>query len=657
MDVILGAIVPALLELLTPTHLAMLGLGVVFGLVVGILPGLGGIAGLSLILPFTFDLDPSLALAMMVGMLAPLHTADTFPAILMGIPGTSSAQATVVDGFPLARKGEAARALAAAFSASLIGGLFGALVLSVAIFGAQGVILAMGFGELMMLTVFALSMVGMLTGSSALKGVATCGVGVLIGTIGGAPATGEFRLTLGTVYLSDGIYLVIMGLGLFALPEIIELLRRRGTISDTGKLGDGWLQGLRDTIKYRWLVLRCSALGCIIGALPGLGGSVADWITYGHVVQSSKDKSQFGKGDIRGVIAPEAANNAITGGAMIPTLLFGIPGSGSMAILLGGFIMIGIQPGPSMVSTNADITFLIIWSLALANVVGAAACFLIARPVSRLTVVPYGLIGPAMIIVIFFGAFQATRGWADFFALLTVGLLGIYMKRFGWPRPALLIGFVLSNGLESSFYRVAQVYGFSFLERPIVLVIVALTLLSIAAAWRSRRKATFQEGDMVCPPLSVRLPQIGFTLVIASFVVAVLVEALQTSYLGRIFPLTAGLITFGLVGWVLLNQLRSRTTLDLTDEEAAGPDTIHGNAYFLLWLLGFLGAVALIGFPIAATGFIFVLSSIQTTVSKWISAAVAIGVLALLLTLSYFLVLDYPNGVIENFMELPWWLG
>jgi len=275
MDLVLDAMLPALVNLLAPDHLLMLFMGVGLGLTVGVLPGLGGIAGLSLVLPFTFGMEPSLALAMMIGLLAPMHTSDTFPAVLMGIPGTASAQATVVDGFPLAKRGEAARALAAAFSSSLAGGLFGAFVLTFAVFGAKPIILAMGFGELMMLTIFALSMVGMLTGSSALKGLGACGIGLLIGCIGGAPATGEFRMSFGTIYLGDGLPLVIMGLGLFALPEIIDLLRRHETISESGKLGAGWLAGLQDAIRYRWIVLRSAVAGCIIGALPGLGGSVA----------------------------------------------------------------------------------------------------------------------------------------------------------------------------------------------------------------------------------------------------------------------------------------------------------------------------------------------------------------------------------------------
>ncbi|MEX2643981.1 MAG: tripartite tricarboxylate transporter permease, partial [Acetobacterales bacterium] len=342
---VMEAVGGALANLLTIEHFLYLSLGTLLGLTVGLLPGLGGIAGLSLVLPFVFGVEPTKALALMIGLLAPTTTSDTFPAVLMGIPGTSGSQATVMDGFPLAKRGEGARALGAAFAASLAGGLFGALVLTLSVFAARPIILSIGFGEQMMLVVFALSMIGMLTGTNALKGLATCGVGLLVGSIGSAPGNGELRLAWDTTYLSDGIPLVIVGLGMFAVPEIVDLLRRHGTISQTSELGRGWMHGLRDTIRHWWIVLRCATIGVLVGALPGLGGSVVDWIAYGHVVQTSKDRSGFGSGDIRGVIAPESANNAKDGGALIPTLLFGIPGSGSMALLLGGFILIGIEPG------------------------------------------------------------------------------------------------------------------------------------------------------------------------------------------------------------------------------------------------------------------------------------------------------------------------
>ena len=373
----------ALQTLLAPSHLMFLFLGVILGLIVGILPGLGGIAGLSVLLPFVFGMDASDALAMMIGLLAPTATSDTFPSVLMGIPGTSASQATVVDGFPMAKRGEGARALGAAFTASMFGGIFGAIVLTLSVFAARPIILAMGFGEQLLLVILALSMIGMLTGTSALKGLATCCLGLLLGSIGTAPATGEFRLVMDSIYLSDGIPIVIVGLGMFAMPEIIDLLRRSTRISERAELGHGWIKGFKDVVTHWWIVLRCSVLGCIIGALPGLGGSVVDWIAYGHVIQTTKHRERYGTGDVRGVLAPESANNAKEGGALIPTLLFGIPGSGSMAILLGGFILIGIEPGVTMLTQHLDLTYTMIWSLALGNIARDDEYGLLAFPRGR----------------------------------------------------------------------------------------------------------------------------------------------------------------------------------------------------------------------------------------------------------------------------------
>ena len=369
----LEALLVALGNLLTLEHAQFLTLGVLLGLAVGIFPGLGGIVGLSLCLPFLWGMDPTSALALLIGLVAVIPTSDTFTSVLMGIPGSSASQATVLDGFPLAKKGEAARALGAAFAASLFGGLFGAVILTGFVLVARPIILSFGSAELFMLTVLGLSMVGVLAGRSIWKGLVACGLGLLLGMQGGAPATGEWRLTFGSNYLTDGIPLVVLALGIFAVPEIVDLLRRAGAISETQRLGAGWLRGLKDMLHNKWLCLRCAGLGALVGALPGLGGNVVDWIAYGHVVQTTRGPSSFGKGDIRGVLAPESANNAKEGGGLIPTLMFGIPGSGSMAVFLGGLILIGYEPGPGFVETSLDVTYTIVWSLALANVLGRRA--------------------------------------------------------------------------------------------------------------------------------------------------------------------------------------------------------------------------------------------------------------------------------------------
>ena len=379
-------------------------------------------------------------------------TADTFRSILLGIPGSSASQATILDGFPMARRGEAARALSASFIASMIGGLIGAVILTGAVLIARPLILALGTAELFMLALLGLSMVGVLAGKSFAKGLIACGMGLALGTVGTAPATAEYRLDFGLIYLSDGLPLPVLVLAIFALPEIIDLARGGGTISRTADLGRGWILGLQDIMRHWWLLLRTSSIGSVLGAIPGLGGSVTDWIVYGHAIQTEKN-GQFGKGDVRGVIAVEASNNAREGGALVPTLFFGIPSSGSMAVFLGGMTLLGIEAGPALVGSRLDLTYAIIWSLAIANVMGTLLCFATSPLIARLTTVRFGLLAPFMMMVVCFGAFNNNRELAELLLLLGVGLLGLLMRRFGWPRPPFVVGFVLAQPMETYLYQ------------------------------------------------------------------------------------------------------------------------------------------------------------------------------------------------------------
>ena len=432
-----------------PVQLAYLVGGVVLGMAVGIFPGLGGIAGLSLVLPFIYGMDPIAGLAMMVGLISVIPTSDTFSSVLLGIPGSAASQATVLDGFPLARKGQAARALSAAFAASLFGGLFGAAVLSMFVLVARPIVLAFGLPEMLMMTALGLSMVAVLAGRVPLKGLASASLGILVGTIGAAGAGGSARMSSYEFpYLYDGLKLVIVGLGIFAIPEIVSLLRQGKSIAEDAKLGAGWMDGVRDWWVNRWLSLRCAVIGVIVGVIPGLGGSVVDWIAYGHAVQTTKDKSGFGSGEIRGVVGPESSNNAKEGGALIPTLLFGIPGSGSMAIFIGGMALLGYEAGPRMITEELNVTYTMVWSLALANVVGAGLCIFLAPWIARLTTVRFVLLAPYLFMMIAFAAFQSGQDMADLVALLCMGLVGVFLRRFEWSRPAFLIGFVLSSQIE-----------------------------------------------------------------------------------------------------------------------------------------------------------------------------------------------------------------
>jgi putative tricarboxylic transport membrane protein len=646
----------ALLTLLSVKHVLYLVGGTVLGLIVGFLPGLGGIAALSLLLPFVYGGDPTLVLPMMIGLLAVTNTSDTFPAVLVGIPGTSSAQATILDGHALARRGEAARALGAAFSASLLGGLFGALVLTLAIQFARPLILGVGFGEQLMLVVLALTMVGMLTGASALKGLVMCGIGLLFGSMGAAPATAEERLTFGTVYLSDGIPLVIVGLAMFAIPEMVDVLRKRTTISSLPELGAGTLRGFRETLSHKWLVVRCSSLGVIIGALPGLGGSVTNWVAYGHAVQTSKDRSTFGKGDIRGVIGPESSNNADNGGALIPTLMFGIPGSASMALFLGALILIGIEPGIGMMERHLDLTYMIIWSLALANVIGAGICLFLAKPIARLTIVPFALVAPFMFVIVFFAAYQATRAWEDLIALFVLGIAGTYMKRFGWSRPALLIGFVLSMQLDASVYQSIQVYGMTFLERGGVQVMLALIAVSIfvAARMKPHREPLSDEGPHA--PVN-KSPQAIFLALLAAACVYTIYDAWHLQFLGKVFPISVAVVTLALLAATVVFFSLNRPNYVFFDSERQWGDEdkpVHSDLHFQAWIVALLAAIGVFGYMLGI--FVYITAFLRVKAgSRWHWAMVgALGAVTVLSIFGHFLALDYPKGLLQGVTELPW---
>ena len=654
----LEALLLALGNLLSLEHAQFLALGVLLGLAVGIFPGLGGIVGLSLCLPFLWGMDPTSALALLIGLVAVIPTSDTFTSVLMGIPGSSASQATVLDGFPLAKKGEAARALGAAFAASLFGGLFGAVILTGFVLIARPIILSFGSAELFMLTVLGLSMVGVLAGRSLWKGLAACGLGLLLGMQGGAPATGEWRLTFGSNYLTDGIPLVVLALGIFAVPEIVDLLRRAGAIAESQRLGAGWLRGLADMLRNRWLCLRCAGLGALVGALPGLGGNVVDWIAYGHVVQTTRGPSNFGKGDIRGVLAPESANNAKEGGGLIPTLMFGIPGSGSMAVFLGGLILIGYEPGPGFVETSLDVTYTIVWSLALANVLGAGLCLFISPWVARLTTIPYHYLAPFMVMIICFAAYQGTRHWGDIIALAAVGILGIYMRRFGWPRPALLIGFVLADNAETYLYQAVQFYDWAWVARPGVLIIGAITLLSIwMGARRSPGAEAAAEGSVATATPAARRPQLLFAgLVVFAFVVG-LADSIGLSFLGSVFPLAVNgvmLLLALVVVWKLWRGGPEERALEDQELAEGAPAPRRSAEFYFLAILGLLGLAALVGFFLAVVLFFLAFMVGIARVRLPTAALLAGAAAAFLATMSHVMVLDFPRGLLQSVIELPW---
>lgn len=511
---ILEQAMAALTVIFDPMRFLIILLGCVLGLFIGVIPGIGGLAGMALLLPFTYTMDPYTALAFLIGMWAVTPTADTIPSILIGVPGAAGSAATVMDGYPMARRGEAGRALGASYTASLIGGIFGALLLAVSIPILRPFMMAFGTPELLALCILGLSLVAAVSQGNMMKGLVAACFGVVIASVGDEAQTGELRWTFDSLYLWDGVPLEALVLGLFAVPELIELGAARQSVAlhKSESIVRDQFRGVKDAIQNIRLVFQSSWLGAILGSVPGLGGPAIDWIAYGSAAKSVKGGTEtFGTGDVRGVIACEAANNSREGGALIPTLAFGIPASATMAILLGAFMMHGIQPGPKLLTEQLDITYTIVWSLMIANIIGVLICFAFVSQLAKLALVPAGILVPTVLAIVFIGAYSATRDIGDIVVLLIFSVIGWMMKRFGWARAPVLLGLVLGGLVEQYLFISTSRYGSAWLQRPGVILILMIPVLYFAYSavrffLKRREPVPVAVGAAVSEPAAPKAP-------------------------------------------------------------------------------------------------------------------------------------------------------
>ena len=475
--------------------LMLVGMGL--GFCVGLLPGIGGAATLALMIPFVFKMQPAEAFAFLLGMHSVAATTGDITSVLFGVPGEAISAATVVDGYPMAKKGEAGRALGAALMSSLLGALIGAVALALAIPIVRPLVLAFGSPELFMLSVIGISCITSLSGEGArgqIKGFAMGLFGLLVSTIGQERQSGTLRFDMGMMYLWEGLDFVPVLVGIFAIPEIIDLAVRGTAIAGDQpqeKLSSGVMEGIKDTFRHFWLVFRCSVIGVFVGILPGAGGGVAQWMAYAHAVQSAKDakdRERFGKGDVRGVLGPGAANNSKEGGELIPTVAFGVPGSGAMAILLSGFLIMGLTPGPDMLTKHLAITFSMVWTLAIANIVTVLLCLTILDQIAKVTYVRGGLIIPFILLLVFVGSYTANNQIADLVVTLIFGVISYFMVLFGWPRPPFVLGFVLGKVIETYLFISMTRYGFSWLTHPTVIFLIAVMAFVIVYPYMQKRR-------------------------------------------------------------------------------------------------------------------------------------------------------------------------
>ena len=616
----------------TETFLYMM-LGMAIGFAVGILPGLGGATTLALMLPFIYNMDPITAFAFLLGSNAVTATTGDITSVLFGVPGEGITAATIVDGHPMAKQGEAGRALGAALMSSLVGAVFGAFMLALAIPIVAPLVLSIGSAEFFMLALLGITFVASLSGANVTKGLVAGGLGLVLAMVGLDPIESVPRFTLegllgqdNALFLWDGISLIAVTVGLFAIPEIIDLAVKGTSIAGDRaptKLG-GVMEGVKDTFRHWKLVLRCSAIGAYIGLIPGMGGGPAQWLAYAHAVQTSRGKERFGKGAVEGVLGPGAANNSKEGGSLIPTLAFGVPGSVSMAILLGAFIIQGIVPGPDLLNPakHLTLTMSFVWIIVITNIITVAICFLFLNQLAKITFIKGTYLIPLLLLLIYLGGFAVKNSFGDMMMVALFGGIGWFMVKFDWQRPPLLLGLVLGGIAENNLFIASRIYGYSWLLHPGVLVIGAIilfgTLYPYLQTWFKTHKASgdtseaAQQGGAVTRfvrvPFLTRITGSVFALLIVGVMSYVVYEA--TFGFGAfepragIFPWVVGVPCLALALYIFAKEVLTSTKeikiggqFAILDEPEIEPIVERQRTFAIgCWIVGFFIAIWILGF-------------------------------------------------------------
>lgn len=485
----LDALLEAFIAVLNGGSLLYLMAGVLLGLTFGVIPGLGGTTALALLIPVTYTLDPLDAMYLAGGVMGATSFGGSISAILLNTPGTAPNAATTFDGYPLARQGKAGLAIGASATASAMGGLIGLFTLLLFIPVAREVVLSFGSSEFFLLTILGLAAIAVSVKGKLLRGLISGCVGLLLAFTGANQFTGDTRFTAGIDYLWDGIPLVPALTGLFAISQMIELALKGGSVADEGTRLEaakmritGVGEGILAVFRHWPVLLRGSVIGTVIGAVPGLGGTVAAFLAYSSTAQTAKDRDTFGTGNIKGVIAPESANNAKDGGSLIPTVAFGIPGSAETAIFLAILVLHGMEPGPSILLHNEREIYGLIVALTFSAVGASLIGLALSRVLVLITRVDVNVVVPVVVTLSLTGVYVLEGRMADVLLTVLLGLLGYLMIRFDYPRLTLVIAFVLGETAERSFHQVrlisdGQVVQY-MLERPVSVVLIIATIIT-----------------------------------------------------------------------------------------------------------------------------------------------------------------------------------
>ena len=466
----------------TPEILLLVLAGTVLGIVVGALPGISGSTTTALLLPLTIMMSPIAALAFLGSIYCAANYGGSITAILINTPGDPSASATAFDGYPLAKRGEAGRALGMSAIASAIGGIFSVIVLIVAAPWLARLAYQFGPPEYFALALFGLSMVAAVGGESPSKNLLAGATGVLLATVGLDLTTGVERFTFDMPALSDGLEFIPVLVGLFAISELFERMAQRGIVQEYVKLKSMDMPSWADFKKCAKAIVLSSGIGTFIGALPALGATTAALICYNETKRWSKHKEEFGHGAIEGVAGPEAANNAAVGGAMVPTLALGIPGSTTTAIILAGLMVQGVRPGPHLFNEQPTLLYVVFGSMLVCNLLYLFLGFLFAKGFARITLIPDAFLWPAVFILSVVGAYAPNQSMVDVMIMLAFGVVGYLFRRYGFSPAPLIMGLVLGKMVEETLKQSLLIFDqdwTQFFSRPVVVVLFLITAASL----------------------------------------------------------------------------------------------------------------------------------------------------------------------------------
>ncbi|WP_198520788.1 tripartite tricarboxylate transporter permease [Alteribacter populi] len=465
-------------------------IGVTWGIIGGAIPGITGSIACALMLPFTYSMEPALALMMLAGTYVAAEYGGGIPAILIGAPGTSSNAPVVLDGYELHKQGHTGKALGTSLIIGTIGGIFSVIVLVLIAVPLAKVALAFGPPEYFALALFALTVVAALVAKSLIKGLISAAFGLFIAVIGMDPFTGEMRFTGGSSQLIGGLELIPVLIGLFAVSELLIMakksVKKSNFYQSVSTKFPTWKE-LKSTSKATSIG---SVAGTFFGIMPGVGGSIGSWIAYNEAKRWSKNKEKFGKGSLEGVAAPEAANNAVTGGAMVPLLALGIPGSNTTAIMIGALIVHGVTPGPLMFEQQPEIPYSLFVGMLIAQFMMLVVGYFVIKPAIKISTVSTPMLLAIIFPLVFVGSYSLNNNLFDVGVVLFFGVVGLLMKRFGFSPPATVLGLVLGVYIETNLRRSLEMSDGSlmiFLERPIALICLLLAVISLTAPFVQER--------------------------------------------------------------------------------------------------------------------------------------------------------------------------